>query len=363
MFLIGGVKVTRKILQVICISRAHHDLRIAFFGSDHFSAQILDKLLEFHNNNQGKISSIDIITRSAKKGGRNLAKTIENQLGVFCQSRGLPTFRADSEEDIIGLLRKKNFDLALAVSYGKLIPSEFIKAMKCGSLNVHPSLLPKYRGSSPIQHTLINDDDFTGVTIQTLHPSKFDRGEIIEQSKPIYIKDKEYNFESLRLRLGEIASEMLLKVINSGNFKRPTGVPHNVQIPIAAPRLLNSAKEIRWDEYCSRKIKCLNNALGELYSFKHCKLYKKKKTIDEQMKVIFSDIAVEGEEVYGLRDVGEFKLDHSRDRLLIKTLDGVISVGKLKFQYCNEEKPSLFMKKLEKRAGKTTNKFIQHFNK
>ena len=358
MFLLGGVKVATEVPKVKSLFRAYHDLRIAFFGSDHFSAQILDKLLEFHNNNQGKISSIDIITRSAKKGGRNLRKTVENQLGVFCQSRGLPTFRADSQDDITGLLKTKDFDLALAVSYGKLIPAEFINSMKCGSLNVHPSLLPKYRGSSPIQHTLMNDDDFTGVTIQTLHPSKFDRGEIIDQSKPIYIKDKEYNFESLRSRLGEIASEMLLKVINSGNFKKPTTQPRNEQIPVAAPRLITSAREIRWNEYNTRKIKCLNNALGDLYTFKRCKIHKKKKTMDEMMKVILGDITIDVDKTCQLRCHGEFKLDHHKDRLLIKTLDGVISVGKLKFQYCNEETPSLFMKNLEKRAGTTTNKFI-----
>ena len=97
--------------------------------------------------------------------------------------------RADTSQEITQLSEQYLFNLVIAVSYGRLIPSTFIQHCKYGGLNVHPSLLPKYSGSSPLQYALLNDDKFTGCTVQTLHPTKFDHGDIIIQSSEIPILD------------------------------------------------------------------------------------------------------------------------------------------------------------------------------
>lgn len=67
------------------------------------------------------------------------------------------------------------------VSFGYFIPPRIIQQFKYGAINVHPSLLPKYRGAAPIQHTILAGDDETGVTVQELHPEKFDAGRILNQ--------------------------------------------------------------------------------------------------------------------------------------------------------------------------------------
>src|SRR3954468_4170015 len=78
------------------------------------------------------------------------------------------------------------YDLGIVVSFGHFIPERIISSFTKGTINVHPSLLPKYRGSSPVQHTIINDDQETGVTVQELHDKKFDAGKILVQKKMVY---------------------------------------------------------------------------------------------------------------------------------------------------------------------------------
>ena len=69
----------------------------------------------------------------------------------------------------------------MVVSFGYFVPSDIIHGLKKGAVNVHPSLLPKYRGAAPIQHTILGGDDKTGVTVQELDDKKFDAGRILAQ--------------------------------------------------------------------------------------------------------------------------------------------------------------------------------------
>jgi methionyl-tRNA formyltransferase len=73
----------------------------------------------------------------------------------------------------------KEYDLAVVVSFGYFIPPHIISQFKYGAINVHPSLLPKYRGASPIQHAIMYGDEETGVSIQELDDKKFDAGKIL----------------------------------------------------------------------------------------------------------------------------------------------------------------------------------------
>ena len=85
------------------------------------------------------------------------------------------------------------FDLAVVVSFGYFFPASLIKSFPMGAINVHPSLLPKYRGAAPIYHTLLkerlNNDikEETGVTIMELHPKEMDAGDIYYQTKMVLL--------------------------------------------------------------------------------------------------------------------------------------------------------------------------------
>ncbi|KAK6455081.1 methionyl-tRNA transformylase [Scheffersomyces xylosifermentans] len=349
---------------------AEAPLRIAFFGSDAFSVQSLDKLYNYKLQNPHKIEAIDVITRSIKPTGRKLKTLVDLPIGDYCYrlneaacEERLPVIRADSSQEILDILQTRHYSMAIAVSYGKLIPAEFIKSCVHGGLNVHPSLLPKYSGSSPIQFALMNDDSTTGCTIQTLHPTKFDRGEIILQSGEIAIGENS-NFSTLQAELASIGSELLVTTIDKELYK--SGIERGIMktYPFSlAPKISPKKSEIVWGSLTSKQIKRLEDALGPLYSYKFVNVIKKKKIIKEYQRVIISGITIlERDHFQGyndLRRVGEFMLENSATpRLIIKTRDGFIGASSLKFQACNEETPTEFVKALIKRSGETANKFV-----
>lgn len=347
-------------ISLIRLSRRLHStplklLNIAYFGSDHFSVKVLDKLVEYKNTKSDSIDRLDIVTRSIKPTGRKLSKFVDLPIGEYGSKAGLNVIRADSSSEINDLLETHNFDLAIAVSYGKLIPQKFLQSLKYGGINVHPSLLPRYAGSSPMQYTLMNDDKYTGVTIQTLHPTKFDKGEIIVQSEEILIEENE-NMKTLEDKLATKGAAMLIDVLDKCLFKNFRAVRSRYE-PSRAPKITSLTFKIVWEKYLSRRIERLVDALGSVYSFKYCEVERKKKKYLGLKKVIFEDVKAEELQGLILGKPGEFELDEASNRIIIKTQDGTISVGSLKFECCSRENATEFMKHLKKRAGYTDNIF------
>lgn len=332
------------------------NLRIAFFGSDLFSMASLHRLKELHRTRPSLISQLDVYTRSIKPTGRNLKQFVDLPIGKYALENGLRVFRVDSSAEIVDSTMPKNYDLAVAVSYGKLIPGSFLRSLPYGGLNVHPSILPKYSGSSPIQYALMDDCMHTGVTVQTLHPTKFDHGDIISQSLSVDILDTD-NFASLQEKLALVGADLLSDVITGGKYANP---PHfnSPETYSLAPKLAPAMSEVKWSSMTSRQIRRLNDALGPLHSYKYVDILKKKKPLQGYFKVILDGIR-EVKTCDGLGSTsipGEFVLDG--EKLIVKTSDSFVEIKNLKFQYCGLENPPEFMKNLQKRAGTTENMFL-----
>ncbi len=103
-------------------------------------------------------------------------------------------------------------DLFIIVAYGKILPKEIIDFPKFGSLNIHYSLLPKYRGASPVESAILNGETETGITIQKM-AYKMDSGPIVAQEKVAIMPDE--TAEELRARLIKIGGELLVKILNT----------------------------------------------------------------------------------------------------------------------------------------------------
>lgn len=329
-------------------------LNIAYFGSDFFSVLSLQKLVDYQQENPDAIASINVITRGIKRTGRNLKQLVDTPIGLYASSNDIKVNRADSSNEILNLLTTNLFDLAIAVSYGKLIPEDFLSRMKFGGLNVHPSLLPKYSGSSPIQYSLMNNDTFTGVSVQTLHPTKFDKGDVILQSSQIEIKNND-NYTTLEKKLGEVGSDLLVETIDKELYVPPLKPIKSTHQYSLASKIQSSTREINWNENSSMKIKRLHDALGPIYSYI---TQKDKHGAGGLLKAIFTGVEVVDScrNFDNLIIAGQFTL--CDDKLMVKTIDGHISIEKIKLQYCSEETPSTFISKLPKRAGHTTDCFI-----
>ncbi len=173
-------------------------ISVVYFGTYHFSAHILESLI-----NSGEFEVKLVITQPDRPVGRK--KEIQaSPVKLVAQKHNL---RIDQPETLKNYILSDIADLNITCQYGLIIPKNVLEIATRGSINVHTSLLPKYRGASPIQSVLINGEKETGVTIM-LMDEKMDHGDILRQQKTII--DPEDTYETLNQKLLDIAPELLI---------------------------------------------------------------------------------------------------------------------------------------------------------
>lgn len=161
-------------------------LRVLFCGSDAFSTTSLRALHEYSQSPESNILSIDVVTKTDKRTGRGLKIVKPPAIKPVALELGLPLHQIDT---FTGWSPPKyraggvpSINLVIAVSFGLLIPPRILNNAKYSGLNVHPSMLPDLRGAAPIQWTIIHGRTKSGVSLQTLHPRKFDEGVVLDQT-------------------------------------------------------------------------------------------------------------------------------------------------------------------------------------
>lgn len=182
-------------------------MKINFFGSEKFSLYILEKLFK----SGFEIVSITTKPDAPKGRGKNNASTVVSDFGIEHGIKVLKPNKLKSEE-YIKELKNSNADLSVVCSYGKILPKEVLEATPKGCINVHPSMLPKYRGATPIESALKAGEKETGVSIFYMDEG-CDTGDIIIQDK-FTISDDDTR-ETLREKLAPFASDMTLKAVKS----------------------------------------------------------------------------------------------------------------------------------------------------
>jgi methionyl-tRNA formyltransferase len=184
-------------------------LKIAFFGTPLLSSQTLDIL-----KSSGYLPSV-IITSPDKPAGRGLKMT-PSPVSIWAENNNIPCLKPEKiREEFIEEFKKLNIDLSVVVAYGKILPETLINIPKFKTINIHYSLLPKYRGASPLESSLLNGDDTTGVSIQQM-VFKLDSGPIItEKEVKIDINDtKEKLRDELTIIGGNLLCEFIPKIVN-----------------------------------------------------------------------------------------------------------------------------------------------------
>lgn len=155
----------------------HDSIKLVFFGGSDFSVYVLEEL-KLHN-----ILPSLIITTPDKPKGRKLALA-PTPVKVWAKEHNIevidPVSLKKNNEDLIYKLKSNNYNLFLVASYGKIIPKEIFDIPERKTLNIHPSLLPKYRGASPIQAQILNDEKEIGVTIMQID-EEMDHGPVVVQ--------------------------------------------------------------------------------------------------------------------------------------------------------------------------------------
>lgn len=216
-------------------------MRIVFMGTPDFAVPSLNALVEAGHEVCGVFSQPD------KPVGRHQNKLKPTPVKECALSHNIPVFQPLSMKDGIALaqLQQLQPDLIVVAAFGRLLPEEILNLPVHGCINVHSSLLPKYRGSAPIHWAVVNGDAETGVTI--MHMAKeLDAGDIIDQVvTPI---DPDEFVEQVHDRLAAMGGELLVKVvadIAAGTAKR---TPQNPEQVTYAPMLSRELCPIDWTQ-------------------------------------------------------------------------------------------------------------------
>ncbi len=283
-------------------------MKIIYFGSPDYSLIVFKRLLE---------SSHDIVatvTQDTKKGRRN--KQEKTPVGLFSEINSIDTFYpADLNND--GFQRTINQyypDLIIVYSYGKILPKKILDIPKLGCINIHCSILPKWRGASPIQRAIQSDDKTTGVSFFSMH-AEVDTGEIV--SSYVVDIDDSHNTKSLQIELSNIAGNMIDSVINalSSNSKL---VKQKESDASYAKKITKDEARILWTSTC-REIFCKVRAFIEWPVAEAVILNEIIKIYDVEYEICNHDSGV-----------GEI-LDLSADFLSVRAVDGIVKIRKLQF--------------------------------
>jgi methionyl-tRNA formyltransferase len=230
-------------------------MKIAFFGTDEFSINVISELI----TNDIKIDLIITVPDAPK--GRGLVLTpppIKN----FSSDKGIEIIQPEKlDDDCFEKLSNESWDLFIVASYGKIIPERFIKIPKSSVLNVHPSLLPKYRGTSPIESQIMSGDQNIGVTIMKMD-KEMDHGPILAERKVEY---KEYFSEELYKMLSTLGGKIISEILPDYISGKLTGVEQNHDLATFTKKIKKEDGEVSLteeDDVIYRKYRALKQSVG-----------------------------------------------------------------------------------------------------
>ncbi|XP_012254108.2 methionyl-tRNA formyltransferase, mitochondrial [Athalia rosae] len=220
---------------------------VLFFGTDDFALQSL-KLLYTEYETRELLCRLEVVTSYHGK---------ENHVTKFAKQHHIQLHHWPPKISL------DNFHIGLVVSFGHLIPLDMISSFPLGMLNVHGSLLPRWRGAAPIIYTLMNGDSETGVSIMKIMPKVFDIGEVLAQSK-IEVRDDE-TMPELRTRMSQLGANLLLDTVRKLPNILESAKPQSNDGITYAPRVTSKLSLVKWNEMTAKRVFDLYRALYDLY--------------------------------------------------------------------------------------------------
>jgi len=225
-------------------------MNIVFMGTPEFASKTLEKVIK---SKKHKILAVFTKPDKVNKRGNKVEFSSVKKLAL---EEGIEVYQPQTlkSEDVQKILLSLNPDLILVVAYGKILPKEILSLPKYGCVNLHGSLLPKYRGSAPIQRAVLNSEKETGVTTMFMDEG-MDTGDILLKEK-IKIEEEDSS-KSLFKKLAVVGSELVLKTLDlleKGLLQRTK--QKDEEATYASPLSKEEAK-ICWEKMDAKKIDSL----------------------------------------------------------------------------------------------------------
>lgn len=212
---------------------------LIFFGTPEFAVPSLEALDE-----AGFTPSL-IVSQPARPAGRGKEQQ-EPPAAQWAREHGVELIQPESigDEAFLAGLEKRKPDLVVVVAFGQIFPAELLEMPRLGCINVHASLLPKYRGASPIQGVLMNGEKKTGITIMRME-EELDTGPIIDQSETV-IRAWE-TAEELTPRMAKLGAELLVSVVERwSQGKKIKERKQREESASYSPRISKSDGKVNW---------------------------------------------------------------------------------------------------------------------
>ena len=283
-------------------------------GTPDFAEESLKSLVE------ANYDVIGVVTNPDKPKGRGM-KMVSSPVKQYAEEKRLKIYQPEKVRknvEFIEEIKKLNPDVICVVAYGKILPKEILEIPKLGCINVHGSLLPKYRGAAPIQWAVLNGDKTTGITTMYMDEG-MDTGDIILKQE-VEIGEDETTGE-LWDRLSKIGGELLVKTLKEIEKGVAPREKQGDDFTIA-PMLSKEMAKIDWNKKTAQEIKNLVRGLNPImgaYTFLNGK----------KIKFWKVDLAKEDEIMVENLDFlgnGVVLLSDSKDGLYIKAKGGIIKV-------------------------------------
>lgn len=296
-------------------------MNVLFMGTPDFAEKSLEKIYEAGH----KI--IGVVTNPDRPKGRGM-KMIASPVKEYAISKNIHVYQPEkvrNNPEIIDKIKKLNPEVICVVAYGKILPKEILEIPKLGCINVHGSLLPKYRGAAPIQWAVLNGDKTTGVTTMYMDEG-MDTGDMILKEET-EIGENETTGE-LWERLAEIGGNLLVKTLEQIENKTAPREKQGNEFTIA-PMLNKEMAKINWEEKNIVEIKNLVRGLNPImgtYSFlngKKIKIWKVEAIPTENFMNKYEEFKSYKEKFENIAPGAIVYID-KKDGIYVKGKDGII---------------------------------------
>ncbi len=292
-------------------------MKIIFMGTPDFARESLEAVY-----NSGH-ELLGVVTNPDKPQGRGM-KMVASPVKEFALDKNLKIYqplKIRNNQEFIDEIKLLKPDVICVVAYGKILPKEILNIPKYGCINVHGSLLPKYRGAAPIQWAVINGDKETGITTMLMDVG-MDTGDMILKEK-VQIGDDETTGE-LWGRLSKLGAKLLVQTLEKIGNGTATREKQGEDFSVA-PMLNKQMSKIDWETKSAQDIKNLVRGLNPImgaYSFLNGKKIKFWKVDVAKSSEIY------GENMQVLKN-GTVLISDQKQGLFIKTKDEIIKVLEL----------------------------------
>jgi methionyl-tRNA formyltransferase len=215
-------------------------LRVVFMGTPQFAVPSLQALA------QSKHQVLAAISQPDRRQGRGM-RLVASPVKQTAEKLGIPVLQPEkiNQPEFMASLAALAPEVIVVVAYGQFIPAELLNLPEKGCINIHPSLLPRYRGATPIQHAILNGDEVTGVTTMYLDEG-LDTGDLIFQQQ-VRIDSSE-TAGQLQERLSHISPDVLLRTLNAIEANGAPRLPQDERLSSYCSKLSRQDGQLNWEK-------------------------------------------------------------------------------------------------------------------